>query len=893
MDVDNTMNDTVMKIDIDDGNDDKVASSTGTTVDGYEHKNEMDDITPIPTNIVDINKLTTLLEGSTKNDYLIANKHVMALIGLTGAGKTTSTLYLAGAKFEEEEVEGYVHYKPIEIPNESLSEFAVSGGATSVTTTLQATPITLKDENGQKELITVCGTPGFGDTKGIEMEISNGHGIIATLKKATSIKPVIVIDYSGMHTSRFYSLRKNLSTVIAMLGRKSIDFSPFSYIFTRCEGKNKKRISNQLAGFQKGMRNDPHVEDKEILDALLTDMILKTTSGSAICIDPEEHDEAQDTLMRVWKGSRIENPASTFVNFCSKESMLALLSQVNIEMLNLESSLKKTELDSVEVQLHRMTKLRTTLSLPEVDNAVEQGIMKTRGFFDTVLSGIERLVSRANTEFEDVMSVLPSKLHLVSRFSDIAAICGMHNFDCDIFISDITEKFFSIVTKSVSYMDKSTTGSVDNLKQCIVRYSLLDKELQSLMTESSKKLYHSRIISAIESELNSVLKVLDESLRQEDPTTFVLNKNLTDLDFAIESKTYFCSEELHATALTSVEFSWFTNRINNIMDCINEKTQTIVTYLKNLDNTMHEELLGENEWSFSSISKLNNVIEFKEARKFLQAVLGSRSLVIFCQRSTQNFEVVISDFDDYVTKYLQGVVYFLQCQSQDVSDNEATDIATRVEKANAIISSSDTLLEIVATLCDLDVSTFREISDKLTCEKGKMQQFIADSKKIAARHSIRRGKLLEPTEEELSKANNKRALRELLWWYERCNDLKSYWKKHGHCNVRQRDPKLGFWVHQQREDKKKYEAGAKTTMTDEKLQCLADMDFQWIVLDRKALWNQRFEELEQFKEEHGHCRVPRKTSKLGDWVKEQRKTKYRASNSKEKVAKLRKIGVYE
>ena len=82
-------------------------------------------------------------------------------------------------------------------------------------------------------------------------------------------------------------------------------------------------------------------------------------------------------------------------------------------------------------------------------------------------------------------------------------------------------------------------------------------------------------------------------------------------------------------------------------------------------------------------------------------------------------------------------------------------------------------------------------------------------------------------------------------------------------------------------------------MTDEKLQCLADMDFQWIVLDRKALWNQRFEELEQFKEEHGHCRVPRKTSKLGDWVKEQRKTKYRASNSKEKVAKLRKIGVYE
>lgn len=83
MDVDNIMDDTVITMDIDDGNDNKFASSTGT-VEGYEHKKEMNNITSIPKNIVDIDKLTTLLEGSTKNDYLIANKHVLALIGLTG-----------------------------------------------------------------------------------------------------------------------------------------------------------------------------------------------------------------------------------------------------------------------------------------------------------------------------------------------------------------------------------------------------------------------------------------------------------------------------------------------------------------------------------------------------------------------------------------------------------------------------------------------------------------------------------------------------------------------------------------------------------------------------------------------------------------------------------------
>ena len=83
-------------------------------------------------------------------------------------------------------------------------------------------------------------------------------------------------------------------------------------------------------------------------------------------------------------------------------------------------------------------------------------------------------------------------------------------------------------------------------------------------------------------------------------------------------------------------------------------------------------------------------------------------------------------------------------------------------------------------------------------------------------------------------------------------------------------------------------------MTDEKLQCLADMDFQWSVNKKEkehTMWNQRFEELEKFKEEHGHCRVPQKTSKLGIWVRDQ-KAKFRASNSKERVAKLRNIGVY-
>ena len=90
--------------------------------------------------------------------------------------------------------------------------------------------------------------------------------------------------------------------------------------------------------------------------------------------------------------------------------------------------------------------------------------------------------------------------------------------------------------------------------------------------------------------------------------------------------------------------------------------------------------------------------------------------------------------------------------------------------------------------------------------------------------------------------------------------------------------------------------GIKTSMTDEKLQALANMDFQWGYNKKEEehkIWNQRFKELQAFKEEYGHCHVPRKTPKLGAWVKAQRGARRRASNSEEKRAKLQEIGLYD
>jgi Helicase associated domain len=64
-----------------------------------------------------------------------------------------------------------------------------------------------------------------------------------------------------------------------------------------------------------------------------------------------------------------------------------------------------------------------------------------------------------------------------------------------------------------------------------------------------------------------------------------------------------------------------------------------------------------------------------------------------------------------------------------------------------------------------------------------------------------------------------------------------------------------------------------------------------------ASWEERFEELVKYKEEHGNCQVQKNVPTLGQWVKQQRKEyRYYVQGSKpsrmtqERIAKLSSIG---
>jgi len=67
-------------------------------------------------------------------------------------------------------------------------------------------------------------------------------------------------------------------------------------------------------------------------------------------------------------------------------------------------------------------------------------------------------------------------------------------------------------------------------------------------------------------------------------------------------------------------------------------------------------------------------------------------------------------------------------------------------------------------------------------------------------------------------------------WQHRFNELKAYRDKYGNCNVPQQwseNPQLGKWVNRQRYQYRLYQEGKKARMSEERIQALEGINFQW------------------------------------------------------------------
>jgi len=136
-------------------------------------------------------------------------------------------------------------------------------------------------------------------------------------------------------------------------------------------------------------------------------------------------------------------------------------------------------------------------------------------------------------------------------------------------------------------------------------------------------------------------------------------------------------------------------------------------------------------------------------------------------------------------------------------------------------------------------------------------------------------------------------------WNDRFQELIQFREVNDHCfvpRIYHENPRLSQWVRKQRHQRKRKDRGLHSTLSDERQEVLTIAGFCWD--SHQALWKERFQSLEVFHFEHGHCVVPSKhpDSSLFHWVRYQRKqfklyqTGSKSSMDKERVLHLISIG---
>eukprot|EP00978_Attheya_sp_CCMP212_P006536 scaffold15121_cov86-Attheya_sp.AAC.1 len=135
-------------------------------------------------------------------------------------------------------------------------------------------------------------------------------------------------------------------------------------------------------------------------------------------------------------------------------------------------------------------------------------------------------------------------------------------------------------------------------------------------------------------------------------------------------------------------------------------------------------------------------------------------------------------------------------------------------------------------------------------------------------------------------------------WDQRFEEIVDFKKINGHMNVPQGSGPLGKWVHNQRCQYSLLKEGKQSLLTNERREKLENIGFTFKCRPSPTItpWDQRFEELVDFKKINGHTNVVTKSGPLGGWVGTQRRQYRRLKKGKdspltnERREKLESIG---
>ncbi|GKY99695.1 hypothetical protein MPSEU_000923500 [Mayamaea pseudoterrestris] len=259
------------------------------------------------------------------------------------------------------------------------------------------------------------------------MEIANQTGIISALRKAKSVRPVLVMSVPELTTGRCKLLSDALDAYNRIFadGMQSGGFAPFRYVFTKCGPKDAKRLHLKLTKFFRERCGADAAN--EMLSSFVHDMIVKTTP-CARCVDLEEGNY-EDLLRSLWKGNLncIDNPRLSIKDRKSKMAMEKLHLQLYDFLEQVSASLEERDFPRALELMALFDRLAT--AMPDINPFWIRATSAVTFAFDrcsnVLLSETRDVLGRFNDDFAHYVMQVKTTFDGLLLFAPLLDICGI------------------------------------------------------------------------------------------------------------------------------------------------------------------------------------------------------------------------------------------------------------------------------------------------------------------------------------------------------------------------------------------------------------------------------------------------------------------------------------
>jgi len=476
---------------------------------------------------LDMDLMLSCLKHTHQTSQEIAGKDIVLLLGDTGAGKSLTVHFLVGTQIAKE---GH-SLVPVEI-KPGLEQFVTSDSSHSVTRSINSVSVELHSllpQSSMSGYVTLCDTPGFGDTDGAEYDIANGIGIANAMRVCKSIKPVILISNLENRAKGVLQISKILVQIFSSIEQH---LPSFTYIFTKFEKEKDTFILHTLKKVESELSAKLRADTSFV--ALLGDMIRQGCKHGIFILDPV-HDTPSVLLEHILQKPAVVNPKDVVQDFVSQSSVELLTNQLLKDNNRLKFALDAVDVPLLSFKLNQLRQLNTCIDVQESKTAFESATAELKKTIlvcmDRHESCISNILSDKTTDSNGETKLFRSNCVKLVKFEQLRFIDTVLSVELPI----LPEYVHMGVSKLASSLKKKVEGNFT--LEMYAKQSFSEANMMLIVETISKLCFlHKEFSDSSCNATHNVLIQLSDAISiMYQETCLILESKLTSIFSEVES----------------------------------------------------------------------------------------------------------------------------------------------------------------------------------------------------------------------------------------------------------------------------------------------------------------------------------------------------------------------